>query len=76
MAQDFYNIVVACAGAAIGWLLKVLWDSVRSLQQDMKEIEKELHTGYVSKEDYRQHILEIRDYLNRIFEKLDGKADK
>lgn len=76
MSQDMYNIIVGVAGAAIGWLLKVVWDSVRALQADMKEIERELHTEYVSKNDYRQDILEMKDILKQIFEKLDRKADK
>jgi hypothetical protein len=76
MSQDLYNIIVGVAGAAIGWLLKVVWDSVRALQNDMKEIERELHTEYVSKNDYRQDILEMKDILKQIFEKLDRKADK
>lgn len=76
MSQDLYNIIVGVAGAAIGWLLKVVWDSVRALQADMKEIERELHTEYVSKDDYRQDILEMKDILKQIFEKLDRKADK
>lgn len=76
MSQDLYNIIVGVAGAAIGWLLKVVWDSVRALQADMKEIERELHTEYVSKDDYRQDILEVKDILKQIFEKLDRKADK
>jgi len=28
------------------------------------------------KEDYRRDIYEIKDMLSRIFDKLDGKADK
>lgn len=76
MSQDLYNIIVAVAGAAIGWLMKVLWDSVRSLQSDMKEIERELHTEYVSKNDYRQDILEVKEILKQIFDRLDRKADK
>jgi antirestriction protein len=76
MSQDLYNIIVGVAGAAIGWLLKVVWDSVRALQADMKEIERELHTEYVSKHDYRQDIIEVKDILKQIFEKLDRKADK
>ena len=76
LSQDLYNIVVGVSGAAIGWLLKVLWDSVRALQSDMKEIERELHTEYVSKDDYRQDILEVKEILKQIFDRLDRKADK
>lgn len=76
MTQDLYNIIVGVAGAAVGWMLKVVWESVRALQADMKEIERELHTEYVSKNDYRQDIIEMKDILKQIFDKLDRKVDK
>ena len=76
MTQDLYNIVVGVCGAAIGWVLKVVWESVRSLQADMKLIEKDLHTKYVTKDDYRADIQELKDMLKAIFERLDRKVDK
>jgi hypothetical protein len=76
MTQDLYNIIVGIAGAAIGWLLKVVWESVRALQTDMKEMERELHTEYVSKNDYRQDIVEMKNILKQIFDRLERKADK
>ena len=76
MTQEMYNILVGVAGSAIGWVLKIVWDSVRALQNDMKEIEREMHTSYVSKDDYRQDILEMKEILKQIFDKLDRKADK
>jgi len=56
MTQEMYNIIVGVGGAAIGWVLKVVWDSVQALQRDIKEIEKEVHTNYVHKDDFRQDI--------------------
>lgn len=76
MSQDLINLLIAGFGTIFGWVLKVVWDSLRSLQEDMKEIEKELHTEYVSKVDYRADILEVKDILKQIFNKLDNKADK
>jgi len=76
MSQDLINLFIALAGAIAGWILKVIWGAIRSLQDDMKEIERELHTEYVSKNDYRQDMQEIKDLLQRIFDKLDLKADK
>jgi antirestriction protein len=76
MDQNLYNIVVAVAGAAIGWIVKVIWDAVRSLEADIRDMERELHTNYVCKDDYRQDILEIKDMVKQIFDKLDRKADK
>ena len=76
MTQDLYNIIVGIAGAAVGWLMKVVWESVRLLQADMKKIERELHTGYVSKDDYRADIQEIKEMCKAIFDRLDRKVDK
>lgn len=76
MSQDLYNIIVGVCGAAVGWMLKVVWESVRALQTDMKEIEKELRTKYVTKDDYRVDVQELKDMVRAIFERLERKADK
>jgi len=76
MDQNLINALIAIAGAVGGWLFKVLWDSIKELQLDMKEIEKELHTEYVSKDDFHVALDEIKQIVQRIFDKLDGKADK
>ena len=69
MSQDIINIAIGSVGAIVGWFLKTLWESVR-------ELERDLHTNYVSKVDYRVDILEVKDILKQIFNKLDNKADK
>lgn len=76
MTQDLYNIIVGIAGVAVGWLLKVVWESVRVLQDDIKKIEREVHTSYVSKDDYRADIQEIKEMCKAIFDRLDRKVDK
>jgi len=76
MTQDLYNIIVGVAGAAVGWMLKVVWESVRALQTDIKALERELHTGYVSKDDYKTDVQELKDMCKAIFERLERKADK
>jgi hypothetical protein len=64
------------AGAAMGWMLKVVWDSIRLLQNDMKTLERALHTKYVSKDDYRADIQDIKSMVKAIFDRLERKADK
>jgi len=76
MSQDLVNIVVAVAGTAMGWMLKVVWDSIRLLQDDMKALERALHTKYVSKDDYRADIQDIKAMVKAIFDRLERKADK
>ena len=76
MDQNLYNIAIAATGAAIGWVVKVIWNAVRALERDIRDMERDLHVNYVSKDDYRQDILEIKDMVKQIFDKLDRKADK
>jgi hypothetical protein len=37
---------------------------------------KPLPTSYVARNDYREDAREIKDMLNKIFDKLENKVDK
>ena len=76
MTQDLLNIIIGVAGTAMGWMLKVVWDSIRLLQDEMKALERTIHTQYVSKNDYKEDIQELKDMLKAIFKRLEQKADK
>jgi len=76
MDQNLINLLIGVLGAIVGWVLKVIWGAIQELQGDMKEIEKELHTEYISKNDFHVALDEIKDMFKRIFDKLDNKADK
>jgi len=76
MSQDTINLMITLSGAVFGWILRVVWESIRKLQDEMNEFQREVHTSYVSKDDYRQDILEVKEILKQIFDKLDRKADK
>ena len=76
MDQNLINLLIGNVGAIVGWVLKVIWEAIQELQMDMKEIEKELHTEYVSKGDFHVALDEIKQIVQRIFDKLDNKADK
>jgi hypothetical protein len=76
MNQDIVNGIMAAGGGGIGWVLKTIWDALGQLKDDLSALQKEIHTSYVSKDDYRQDVGEIKNMLKAIFEKLDKKADK
>lgn len=76
MSQDTINLLITCSGAIVGWILRVIWESIRKLQEEMNAFQREVHTEYLTKDDYRQDIVEMKDILKQIFEKLDRKADK
>jgi predicted negative regulator of RcsB-dependent stress response len=74
--QTIINLIVGVVLSVLGWFARQLWDAVQDLKNDMKEIEIDLPTNYVRKDELEQRFNKIEDMLNRIFEKLDHKADK
>jgi hypothetical protein len=62
--------------AGIGWWARVIWDSVQRLKEDLHEIEVDLPKSYVTKDDFNQTMKHIESMFQRIYDKLDGKADK
>jgi hypothetical protein len=46
------------------------------MQRDLRDIEKNLPHDYVLKKDYETDIHEIKFMLGKIFDRLEGKADK
>ncbi len=57
-------------------MFKMVWDAIKELQRDIKDINQTIHENYVRKDDYRVEIAEIKGMFNRIMDKLDGKVDK
>ena len=76
LSQDTINLLFSGAGIIAGWLFKVIWDSVKILQEDMREIEKDLHVNYVRNDELNRRLDRIDDILNQIFNELKSKADK
>lgn len=74
--QSIINTAVAVAFSAAGWFGRQLWDAVASLRADLHSLEKDLPVNYVRKDEFTDHMHRIETKLDRIFEKLEGKADR
>ncbi len=70
--QVLFNIAVGLSGILGGWMLNNITRSINLLDKDVRELPK----IYITKEDYRRDIDEIKDICRQIFAKLDNKADK
>jgi hypothetical protein len=71
-SQSLFNIIVGLAAFFGGWVLNNITKAVERLDEDIRDLPHD----YVSKEDYRRDIDEIKDICKQIFAKLDNKADK
>ena len=71
MDQNLINWLVAATGGLFGWLMKMLWDAVKDLKKDIRQIERDLPDLYVRKDDWRTSIHDLKDDMQRGFDKLD-----
>jgi len=70
--QVLFNIAVAIAGFFGGWTLNRIYIAIDRLDGDVRNMPHD----YVSRDDYKADIRDIREMLGKIFDKLDNKADK
>ena len=70
--QTLINLAFGALGALGGWVLNSLSHSILRIEDRLLELPMQ----YVTKEDYRMDISEIKEMLAKIFDKLDNKVDK
>lgn len=76
MDQTLFNFLLAGVSSVLGWFLREMWAAVKELKADLARLREELPHDYVVKDDYRQDIRELKDMLQKLFERLDKKADR
>ena len=77
--MDYQSLINSVAGLGFtvgGWFAREMWSAVKELKSDLAKLREELPKTYIVKDDYREDMRDIKDMLNKIFDKLDGKQDK
>lgn len=74
--QTIINIGAGSLLAMLGWFARQIWDSVQELKDDVKQIEIDLPTHYVKKDELTSRFDRMETLLDKIFEKLETKADR
>ena len=74
--QTIVNFGLTTASLVVGWFARELWAAVKELKADLAHLREELPKQYLAKDDYRDDIREIKDMLNKLFDRIDHKADK
>jgi hypothetical protein len=74
--QTLINAAFMIATGVGGWFARQIWENVQRLQRDLHEIEVNLPTNYVQKSDYTETMKRIEVMFERIFDKLEQKADR
>jgi hypothetical protein len=84
--MDWQNLINVAAGASLGvmgWFARQLWDSVKELKADIGDLRLHMSETYVKKSELENLRTEmdkrfdkLETMLARLFDKIDGKADK
>ena len=74
--QTIINIGLGVILTIVGWFARQIWENVQRLQRDLHEVEVSLPTHYVQKIDYSETMKRIEIMFERIFDKLEQKADR
>lgn len=81
--QVLFNVAICVAGFFGGWTLNRIYSAIDRLDSDVRN----MPLTYVSKDDFKDAIRELKDdmhagfnkidlNLNNVFKKLDRKEDK
>jgi hypothetical protein len=70
--QQIINVALGLVAFLGGWVLNNITKAIERLDTDVRA----MPSTYVSKDDYRRDIDDIKDMLGKIFDKLDAKVDK
>ena len=74
--QTLINGVAGISMSVLGWFARELWAAVKDLKGDLAKLREELPKTYVTRDDYREDMRDIKEMLNKIFDRLDNKVDK
>jgi hypothetical protein len=74
--QSLINLAAGAALTALGWFAREVWGAVGELRRNLHQIEVNLPKEYVQKIDLDKRMQHIEDMFQRIYDKLDAKADK
>lgn len=85
--QTVINIGGASLLAGLGWFGREIWDAVKELRRDIRQIEKDLPEVYARRDEMKESFKEVKQDMNQgfnkieamigqLFDRLNNKADK
>jgi hypothetical protein len=78
--QTIINLAGGAILAALGWFARQVWDAVSELRKNIHQIEVELPSNYVRRDEFTDFAREIRDISKQIFDRISNieqrKADR
>jgi hypothetical protein len=66
MDQVIFNWAVGVAGFFGGWLLKVIWDAIQDLKQDIKTMDSKMHQDFVRRDDFKDAMTHVQKDMDEL----------
>jgi len=70
--QVLFNGAMILASFFGGWTLNTITKSLERLDKDVRA----MPMNYVGRVDYREDIRELKEIMNKVFDRLENKVDK
>lgn len=74
--QTLWGVLLSCAVGLIGWFARELWYGQAALRKELADHKQKTAEEYVTKIDFKDALTDLRSIMQRIYDKLDDKADK
>jgi cell division protein FtsB len=74
--QTVINLGAGTALAVAGWFARQMWGAVNELRTDLAKLREELPKTYLTRDDFKEGVHELKQLLIAIDTKLDRKVDK
>jgi molybdenum cofactor biosynthesis enzyme MoaA len=71
-SQAVFDWIVGIGGAIVGWALKMIWEAIKDIRVDIKDLDKQMHEDFVRRDDFKEAIREIKDDMRAGFSKVDN----
>jgi hypothetical protein len=70
-SQAVFDWIVGIGGAVVGWALKMIWEAIKDMRTDIKDLDKQMHEDFVRRDDFKDAVREIKDDVRVGFTKVD-----
>jgi hypothetical protein len=75
-SQTMMNLVAGSALTVLGWFARQLWSAIQNMQKNIKDIEVAMPTHYIRRSEVDNRFDRVETMLDKIFDRLDTKANK
>lgn len=70
--QTVINIGGAGLLATLGWFGREIWDAVKELRRDIRQIEKDLPEVYARRDEMKESFKDVKQDMNQGFNKIEA----